>query len=214
MRFVLLCPTPDTANTDAEVAAEGYPRNARGKPEFGSVTLTLGHLFKADPFHVKQPMVYSTETAEDALDSLIHYYGDTSLMGLKSTREVLNALSTDPLHYIAVYTVPLHLSMAASIRSNLGGPLTDYGVAVTEGAIKAITSTVPGDGLIMQVVCSTAALHRLTNHPAFGDGSSLVAIDALTGMLSETCSKGVPARLLMCKLEDEPISDASSDPKD
>lgn len=173
MRLSILTPTPETAGTDEEMPSLAYSRNARGVPEFASVVITLDHLFNSDPLHVKQKMVYSTETAEEALASLFDYYGETSLLGLKSTRQILNELDSDPTHSIAIYLVP------ANMRDRKGG-------------------------MIVQTVCSTAALHRLTNHPAFGDGSSLVAIDALTGFLARTFGRPGMTRLALIKLEDEP----------
>lgn len=152
-----------------------YPRNNRNQPEFGSVLLTLDHLLDSSDFHVKQKAVYSTETAAESLMSLMNEY-----------------------------------------YPSLGAPLPNFDAATFE-ILKQLDES-PLDsialwfvpvvkdrmgGMIVQVVLSNAALQRLVTHPAFGNGSSLLAMNALVGAVASLAARtakqhgGIPPLLLM-----------------
>lgn len=157
-----------------------YPRNNRNQPEFGSVLLTLDHLVAADDLHVHQKAVYSTQTAAEALMSLMNEYYP-SLGAPKpnldaATFEILKQLDEDPVNSIALWFVPVVVDRRG--------------------------------GMIVQVVLSNAALQRLVTHPAFGNGSALLAMNALVDAVSSLALKtaqqvGQLPPLLLMQLQDQ-----------
>lgn len=160
-----------------------YPRNNRNQPEFGSVILTLDHLISSSKDHnVHFKAVYSTQTAAEALLSLMHDYypslGAPSLaINNMATFEILKKLDENPSEAIALYFVPV-------VVDRFGGN-------------------------IVQVVLSPVALQRLTTHPAFGNGSALLAMDALVGAVQTLAAAAVKQTgelppLLLMSLEDKP----------
>lgn len=154
-----------------------YPRNSRGQPEFGSALITLDHLIASPTDHnVHFKMVYSTQTAAEALLSLMHdYYPSLGAPGLAikdmSTFEILKQLDEDPANSIALYFVPV-------VMDRRGGN-------------------------IVQVVLSMPALQRLVTHPAFGNGSALLGLDSLVGSVAQYAEAakaqhgGLPPLMLM-----------------
>lgn len=157
-----------------------YPRNNRNQPEFASVLLTLDHLMDASTLHVHQKCVYSTETAAEALLSLMHDYypslGGPALSMDISTFEILKQLDEDPINSIALFFVPV-------VKDRKGG-------------------------MIVQVILSVVALQNLVAHPAFGNGSSLLAMNALVDAVSNLALKTVQQTgqvppLLLLQLQDQ-----------
>lgn len=156
-----------------------YPRNAKGQPEFGSVILTLDHLVESSDIHYHQKAVYSTETAAEALLSLMHDYypklGAPALSMDKATFEILKQLDDSPDDSIALFFVPV-------VRDRTGG-------------------------LIVQVILSQIALQRLVTHPAYGNGSALLAMNELVNTVVTLADRtvqqvGKVPPLLLIQLQD------------
>lgn len=165
-----------------------YPKNIKGHPEFGSVLLTLDHLLtkNASRFHVHQKCVYSTETAAEALVSLMSvYYPKAQGMAPqpldKATLEAIAELKRDSDNTVAVYVVPREVS------DRFGGP-------------------------IVQVVASLIALQNLVAAPAWGDGSALLGMNALVQNTSELAVQAanqlglVPSLMVMKLVDDLPMN--------
>lgn len=152
-----------------------YPRNNRNQPEFGSVLLTLDHMVDSDGFHVHQKCVYSTETPSEALMSLMHDY------------------------------YPKHGGPALNLDKSTFEILKQMD-ASPEEAIALYFVPVVTDrtgGTIVQVILSLLALQRLVAHPAYGNGSSLMAMNnlvtAVMAIAARTAQQvgGLPPLLLM-----------------
>lgn len=169
---------PVQTATEGEVDPR-YPRNNRDQPEFGSVLLTLDHLLDNASFHVHQKVVYSTETPAEALMSLMHDYYPS--LGAP-------AMGFDP----ATFEILKQLDI--NPESNIA--LYFVPVVVDRKG-----------GLIVQVVLSLVALQRLVAHPAFGNGSSLLAMNALVGAVASLVARSVQQKgtvppLLLMELQD------------
>lgn len=171
-----------------EQPSDLYPKNIKAQPEFGSVLLTLDHLLtqNASRFHVHQKCVYSTETAAEALVSLIGtYYPKAQGLGPQmvdpSTMEAVNELKKDPDNTVALYMVPREVS------DRFGGP-------------------------IVQVVASLIALQNLVAAPAWGDGSALLGMNALVVNVTEMALQAsnrlgfVPSLMVMKLVDDLPMN--------
>lgn len=143
----------------APQAAMEYPKNADGKPEFASITVTLDHLMNRQDAHVTQKMVFSTQSVEESLAGLMDYYGDgRSAMAMGSNLDLLVKGRQDPEHTAYIYAVPVQT------RDRAGG-------------------------IIVQVVMSTAAMGHLVNHREGGQGSSLIAIDLLVKLVGHALNQ-------------------------
>lgn len=163
------------------IPSSAYPHNNRNQPEFASVILTLDHLIDSSGFHVHQKAVYSTETARQALTSLMkNYYpslGASAPVLDDATFEVMKSLDEDPMNAIALYFVPV------PIRDRRGG-------------------------VIAQVILSNVCLQNLVAAPAFGNGSALLAMNALVNSVTDLALKarqaiGTIPPLMLMKLEDD-----------
>lgn len=157
-----------------------YPRNNRNQPEFGSVILTLDHLLDNSSFHVHQKCVYSTETPAEALMSLMHDY----YPNLGGPKLAMDAATFEILK---------------QLDSNPSEAIALYFVPVVVDRM---------GGSIVQVILGLTALQRLVAHPAFGNGSSLLAMNSLVGAVASLAARtaqqvgGLPPLLLM-SLEDK-----------
>jgi hypothetical protein len=168
------------------VAVEGepdprYPRNARNQPEFGSVLLTLDHLIGSSQDHnVHFKAVYSTQTPAEALLSLMHDY------------------------------YPAHGAPGLAIKDMATFEILKQLDDKPESAIALYFVPVVVDrmgGNIVQVVLSMIALQRLIAHPAYGNGSALLGMDALVGAVGSiakaaTEQTGSLPPLLLLELQD------------
>lgn len=155
-----------TKDAEATAVEQAFPTpdpryvfNNKGQPIFASVLLTLDHLLDSDPLHVHQKCVYSTQMPDEALVALMKDYYQDS-----------NLL-----------TEPGTLDAILKLRASPDNCFALYFVPVT--------TTDRRGGMIAQVVMSTIALHRLMTHPAFGDGSDLLAIDRLVHACSTLAAK-------------------------
>lgn len=160
-----------------------YPRNNRNQPEFGSVLLTLDHLLtNYRDHHVKIKAIYSTETAAESLLSLMHEYYPKLGAPALAIKDMATFEILKQLDDDPINSIALYF--VPIVVDRFGGS-------------------------IAQVVLSQTALQRLVTHPAFGNGSSLVAMDALVGAVTSLAAAtvkqtGVLPELLLLQLQDAP----------
>lgn len=132
--------------------ARDLPTNIDGNPEFSNVILTLDHLQDAhgDDGHIRNKMVFSTETSAEVIAALIAYY----------------QVQLSPNAFARLLEVT---GKAAETEYN-GGILVCY---FPEG------NPHDQRGPVVEVVLSTVTYDGLVRHPDFGKSSSLLASDAL-----------------------------------
>jgi len=176
-----VAPQPIVSDGEADPR---YVRNARNQPEFGSVLITLDHLIaRGTDHHVRVKVVYSTETAAESLLSLMHdYYPQHGAPSL-------------PIKDMSTFEILKQLDEDPANNIAL------YFVPVVVDR---------QGGNIVQVVLSNIALQNLVVHPAFGAGSSLLAMDALVGAvtrIAEAAIKqaGLLPELLLLQLQDKAV---------
>jgi hypothetical protein len=180
-----VAPAPALAEGEADPR---YPRNNRNQPEFGSVILTFDHTSQREnSIHIIQKCVYGTETAAEALLSLMHdYYPSLGAPALAindmATFEILKQLDSDPENMIALFFVPV-------VVDRMGGNF-------------------------VQVILSMIALQRLIAHPAYGNGSALLGMDALAGAIQAIAQATVKQQgelppLLLLELQDKAVDRAA-----
>lgn len=81
-----------------------FKLNSQGQPEFASIVLRLDHLIHKDTGHVIIKSVLSSESAEDALRSLLDYYEETdAVFKMRSTVEQLYQARQSPEAGIFLY---------------------------------------------------------------------------------------------------------------
>lgn len=158
-----------------------YPRNNRNQPEFGSVLLTLDHLIANDrDHHVRVKAVYSTETAAESLLSLMHDYYPQHGAPALAIKDMATFEILKQLDDDPEHNIALYFVPVVVDRTG---------------------------GCITQVVLSQIALQNLVVHPAYGNGSSLLAMDALVGSVTRIAQAAVEQvgqvpELLLLQLQD------------
>lgn len=147
-----LQPAANAAPQPGPKPARDLPTNIEGRPEFSNVILTLDHLQDAhgDDGHIRNKMVFSTESTAEVIAKLVAYYRvPLTANGFARVLEITGkAAETEYNGGILVCYFPD------------GNPHDERGPV-----IEVVLSTVTYDGLVM--------------HPDFGKGSSLLASDAL-----------------------------------
>lgn len=128
------------------------PTNIEGRPEFSNVILTLDHLQDAygEDGHIRNKMVFSTESAAEVIAKLVAYY-----------REPLT---------------PNKLARILEITGKAGETEYNGGILV---CFFADGNPNDNRGPVAEVVLSTVTYDGLVMHPDFGKGSSLLASSAL-----------------------------------
>lgn len=161
-----------------------YPRNNRGQPEFAAVLLTLDHLLDADNFHVNQKAVYTTRNpAEELIHLMNNVYNDQRASFINS---------------------PATFEILKQLETD-----PDHSIALY--LVPSTTRDRTG-GLIAQVILSMPALQKLVLHPKFGDGSSLLAMNALVDAVAMLAQRAIiqtgeiPPLLLMQLGEPEEVA--------
>lgn len=133
-----------------------FQKNSKGQAEYASITLQLDHLSgPAENGHFNTKMVLSTEDTETALRSLFDYFGE---------RERLCGLNST-------------LDMLVENRMS---PNRGVFLYIVPSEVKDRFGN-----LMVQVVMSTDLFAALTKHPAFGDGSEFLLLQALTEKFSQ-----------------------------
>ncbi len=155
---------PFLAQAGANAAAQPGPKEARtlptnidGNPEFSNVILSLDHLQDAygDDGHIRNKMVFSTESSAEVIAKLLSYY-------------------QEPLSPNALARVLEITGKAAETEYN-GGILVLYFDKGNPNDQR---------GPVVEVVLSTVTYDGLVQHPDFGKNSSLLASDALIRAVS------------------------------
>lgn len=128
------------------------PTNIDGNPEFSNVILTLDHLQDAygDDGHIRNKMIFSTESSAEVVAKLLAYYGEP--LSVNSLARVLEVTGK-----------------AAETEYN-GGILVLYFDKGNPNDQR---------GPVIEVVLSTVTYYGLVRHADFGKNSSLLASDAL-----------------------------------
>lgn len=188
MRLSLLRAASAAAPVMTQPVQEGepdarYPRNNRGQPEFAAVLLTLDHLLDSDPFHVNQKSVYTTRNpAEELIHLMNNVYQDNRSNFINS---------------------PATFEILKQLETD-----PDHSIALY--FVPSTTRDRTG-GMIAQVILSLPALQKLVLHPKFGDGSSLLAMNALVDAVTLLAQRAIqqhgeiPPLLLMQLGEPEQV---------
>lgn len=147
------------------------PLNADGRPEFSNVIITLDHLQdNANDGHIRNKMVFSTESAVEVIAKLMAYY------------------RFDP-----------DVAMSARVLEIVGeAARTEYNGGILILYVEAGNpNESPYRGPVIEVILSTVAYDELVQHPDFGKGSSLLAsneiVSAVGNVLAARREEGTGA---------------------
>lgn len=157
--------------------------------EYQSVVITLDHLLYRKDGHMTTKAVYSTEEAEQALLSLLRYYGEADLAAVPSTLDIFIRGRSNKQGSVYLYVVP-------------AGPTRSNGEA--------------NQGLIVQAVMSTETLQFLISHPYLGSGSFANAVKKLVDQILKTmgdlrdATNGSFPKLTLLSYSEEPEPDEAA----
>ena len=172
------------ANATPVNTPDDLPRNIDGNPEFACVVLTFDHLTAKGDQHIRNKMLYSTETMPEAITNLLDYYG------------IIPRAATELARWMEL------IGEAAKAEYN-GGILVMY-------AERGNPNDANDRGPVIEVLLSTPSYYDLIEHPDFGKGSSLLASDQIIRAVQNILSGPDPVPVLTyLKLVEADFSDSS-----